>query len=143
MSGIPVEENAAYQPLTFDHYQNAAHDTAIQPLVELGVQAQAPSPAGGEWALEDGNWVYPLTGLVGEVGEVSQHLSKAIRDRQGHLSSADDMPKLERELGDVLWYLTELATRLGFSMEDIARRNLTKLADRQRRGVLGGSGDAR
>lgn len=121
--------------LTMEQYQDAAHKTAIQPQVVLFVRDDNFD--------EDGNWVYPLTGLVGEVGEVSQHVSKAIRDRKGHLSADEDLPKLEKELGDVLWYLSELATQLGLNLDRIATLNLQKLRDRQDRGVLGGSGDTR
>ena len=47
------------------------------------------------------------------------------------------------ELGDVLWYLSELCTRLEIRLEDVAARNVAKLADRASRGVLGGDGDVR
>jgi len=47
------------------------------------------------------------------------------------------------ELGDVLWYIARLAAELGASLDDVARLNLDKLADRATRGVIGGSGDHR
>jgi NTP pyrophosphatase (non-canonical NTP hydrolase) len=50
---------------------------------------------------------------------------------------------MAKELGDVLWYVAQLASELGLELEDIARENLEKLSSRQRRGVLSGSGDER
>ena len=47
------------------------------------------------------------------------------------------------ELGDVLWFVAMMAHRLGFSLEEVMRRNLGKLADRQNRGVIIGDGDKR
>jgi hypothetical protein len=43
----------------------------------------------------------------------------------------------------VLWYVAVLADYLDLSLDDIAAANLAKLAGRQSRGVLGGSGDNR
>lgn len=47
------------------------------------------------------------------------------------------------EMGDVLWYLSAIATDLGFQLYDIAERNIQKLKDRAERGVLKGDGDKR
>jgi NTP pyrophosphatase (non-canonical NTP hydrolase) len=50
---------------------------------------------------------------------------------------------MARELGDVLWYLSQLASELGLELDAIAAENLDKLLSRQRRGVLSGAGDDR
>lgn len=86
--------------------------------------------------------VYPTLGLANEAGEVAGKVKKIFRDRQGVVTDAD-REALTMELGDVLWYLSELCTRLGIRLEDVAARNIAKLADRQTRGVLHGDGDSR
>jgi NTP pyrophosphatase (non-canonical NTP hydrolase) len=50
---------------------------------------------------------------------------------------------MSKELGDVLWYVAQLASELGLDLDEIAQVNLDKLLSRQRRGVLSGSGDDR
>lgn len=85
---------------------------------------------------------YPALGLSGEAGEVAEHAKKAIRDDGGEVS-AQRREALGKELGDVLWYVAQLATELQLDLDAIAQANLDKLLSRQRRGVLSGSGDER
>ena len=88
------------------------------------------------------NPIYPTLGLCGEAGEVADKVKKVIRDRDGQFDQAvrDD---LRLELGDVLWYVAQLCTELGLSLEDVAAANLEKLASRAARNVIQGSGDRR
>ncbi|HEV7586270.1 MAG TPA: nucleoside triphosphate pyrophosphohydrolase family protein [Solirubrobacteraceae bacterium] len=85
---------------------------------------------------------YPALGLAGEAGEVAEHAKKAIRDDGGSVSE-ERRAAMSKELGDVLWYVAQLASELGLELEDVARENLEKLSSRQQRGVLSGSGDER
>ena len=85
---------------------------------------------------------YPALGLCGEAGEVAEKVKKAIRDDGGVLSD-ERRGALAAELGDVLWYVAQLATEAGLDLDEIANENLAKLLSRQDRGVLQGSGDAR
>lgn len=88
------------------------------------------------------NFVYPALGLSGEAGEVADKLKKVIRDNGGQLT--DEVRKaVAKELGDVMWYVAVLADELGYDLETIGMDNLEKLASRQSRGVLTGSGDNR
>jgi NTP pyrophosphatase (non-canonical NTP hydrolase) len=85
---------------------------------------------------------YPALGLCGEAGEVAEKVKKTLRDDGGVLSD-ERREALARELGDVLWYLSQLATEADLDLEEIAEDNLEKLLSRQERGVLRGSGDDR
>jgi NTP pyrophosphatase (non-canonical NTP hydrolase) len=86
--------------------------------------------------------VYPALGLAGEAGEVAEHAKKAVRDEGGLVGDAR-RAAISKELGDVLWYVAQLASELGLELDAIATENLEKLFSRQRRGVLSGSGDER
>lgn len=90
--------------------------------------------------------LYPVLKLAGEAGEVAEKVGKWIRDdgwSPGAEVGAARTAALVQELGDVLWYVAAVAHDLGVPLEEVARRNLDKLADRAARGVIGGSGDAR
>ena len=88
------------------------------------------------------NYIYPTLGLAGESGEVAEKIKKVLRDKGGIV---DETTKLEikKELGDVLWYVSQLSTEMGLSLEDVANENLKKLFSRLERGKLGGNGDNR
>ena len=88
------------------------------------------------------NNIYPTLGLVGEAGEVAEKVKKVIRDKKGVF---DDESKkaIKKELGDVLWYLSNLCNEFGFSFEEVALQNLEKLRLRASKGMISGSGDDR
>ena len=64
-------------------------------------------------------------GLAGEAGEVCDYLKKVVF--QGHQL---DPAKVSEELGDVLWYLANVAEAAGLSLGDIAEQNIAKLRKR-------------
>lgn len=86
--------------------------------------------------------VYPTLGLAGESGEVAEKIKKVIRDKDGVVDKKT-REEVKKELGDVLWYISQLATELGLSLNDIAQHNIKKLSSRMKRGKLRGSGDNR
>ena len=86
--------------------------------------------------------VYPTLGLVNEAGEVAGKIKKIFRDKEGVISDAD-RAALKSELGDVLWYLTQICTELDLALEEVAEQNIEKLFDRLERGVIRGEGDIR
>jgi NTP pyrophosphatase (non-canonical NTP hydrolase) len=109
--------------MTFEEYQQKSKETAIYP--EVG-----------------NNFIYPALGLVGEAGEVADKIKKIIRDDR-YIITEEKRGELEKELGDVLWYLSQLSTELNLSLDKIAKSNIEKLQSRKERGVISGSGDNR
>lgn len=85
---------------------------------------------------------YPALGLAGEAGEFADHAKKVIRDDGGEVTP-QRREAMAKELGDVLWYVAQLASELDLELEQVAQDNLDKLRSRRERGVLSGSGDER
>lgn len=104
-------------------YQTRAAETALYPNVGA-------------------NPIYPTLGLCGEAGEVADKVKKVLRDQGGTFTEAT-RSALGLELGDVLWYLAQLASELELDLDAIASANLAKLASRAERNVISGSGDHR
>lgn len=112
--------------MTLNEYQTGARTTALYP--------------------EHARIVYPALKLAGEAGEVAEKLGKLMRDEgylPGNALTDEQRSALAAELGDVLWYVANLAADLDLSLDDVAAGNLAKLASRKARGVLHGSGDER
>ena len=109
--------------MTFADYQQRSRATAVY-------------PGAGD------NLLYPTLGLCGEAGEVAEKVKKMVRDDAGVLTP-ERREALAKELGDVLWYVAQVATEADLDLEVIAAANLEKLLSRQERGVLQGSGDER
>ena len=109
--------------MNFEEYQKKSRKTAIYPNA-------------GE------NFIYPTLGLSGEAGEVAEKIKKVIRDKEGKIDS-ETREMIKKELGDVLWYVSQLATELGLELDDIAEGNIEKLYSRLERGKINGSGDNR
>ena len=88
------------------------------------------------------NAIYPTLGLVGEAGEVADKVKKILRDNKG-VFDKDSKDAIKFELGDVLWYISQLSSELGYELEEVAHANLQKLNSRKVRGKIQGSGDNR
>lgn len=86
--------------------------------------------------------VYPTLGLVNEAGELAGKVKKIFRDKGGVISE-EDRQALKYELGDVLWYMAQIATELNIDLQDVADANLEKLLSRLERGKIQGDGDYR
>lgn len=83
------------------------------------------------------NPAYMISNLTSEAGEVAGKYAKWIRD--GVL----DEEGMQKEAGDVLWQIAGLSTVMGWSLADIASKNLQKLAARKLNNSISGEGDDR
>lgn len=90
----------------------------------------------------DAQFMGMALGICGESGEIAEKFKKVVRDKNGVLSP-EDKAEIIKELGDVLWYVNAVAHLLGSSLEEVARLNNEKLASRQARDQLHGTGDNR
>lgn len=86
--------------------------------------------------------VYPAMGLAGEAGELAGAVSKILRDQNGVITD-ENIAHLKKEVGDCLWFLSEVCSDLGITLEEAAQANYDKLMDRLARNVISGSGDNR
>jgi NTP pyrophosphatase (non-canonical NTP hydrolase) len=109
--------------MNFNEYQKLARETAIY------------SGAGK-------NFAYPALGLCGEAGEVAEKIKRVVRDGRDSVTP-EEVKEISKELGDVLWYVANLAAELGLELDAIAGDNIEKLKSRRERGVLHGAGDNR
>jgi NTP pyrophosphatase (non-canonical NTP hydrolase) len=81
-------------------------------------------------------------GVAGEAGEMLDKWKKVVAIHGGVVDE-ERLTGLEKEIGDVLWYLAAFADSLGLSLGNIAEKNLAKLRSRVERGTLKGDGDDR
>ena len=109
--------------MDFNDYQTKSRKTAAYPAIGHPI-------------------IYPALGLVNEAGEVAGKIKKIFRDKGGEINEAT-REALKAELGDVLWYVAQVATELNLSLDEVAKYNILKLYDRLERGKIGGEGDNR
>lgn len=109
--------------MNFTDYQHKSRATAKYPVIGHGV-------------------IYPTLGLANEAGEVAGKIKKIFRDKNGEIN-AETREALKSELGDVLWYISQVCTELDISLDEVAEANISKLLDRQARGKIQGDGDTR
>lgn len=95
-----------------DDYQRQAGRTLI------------PTPD-AEYTAHELMLVWNAIGLAGEAGEVADHIKKGVFHRHGV-----DRDTLVKELGDVLWYVAALCTKMDVSLATVMQRNVEKLRRR-------------
>lgn len=109
--------------MDFNEYQKRAREKAVYPTLGSGV-------------------VFPTLGMLGEAGEVAEKVKKIFRDQEAIITDAT-REEIKKELGDVLWYMSQVASELDINLQEIAELNLEKISSRHERGVVKGEGDNR
>lgn len=100
---------ASEVPMDFRSYQERAGKTDRNP------------------ATDQNGMMIPLLGLAGEAGSVLAEYKKFLRDGKSHTQFHE---RFTEELGDLLWYLANVATKFGLDLHEIAERNLVKCEQR-------------
>ena len=103
--------------VTFNSYQKLTHLTAVYP--------------------PEHSMTYLALGAVGEAGELANQVKKMIRDDGSELTIGRKA-KLIDEMGDVLWYLSELCSSIEVQLEFVAVNNINKLEKRKMENDLKG-----
>jgi NTP pyrophosphatase (non-canonical NTP hydrolase) len=102
--------------------------TTRQPVVRnrgvAGVRLSTDQRPGRD---DESALLFPVIGLASETGSLVRHVKKRLRDEDAYELFSDEMAD---ELGDVLWYIANLAEKLGYQLDDIAERNLRKIRGR-------------
>lgn len=108
--------------MTLEYYQKRASETDKYPQVI--------------------NLMLFTLGLTGEAGEVADKVKKLYRDDNGELSEERRLA-IAKELGDVLWYIARIASKIDYTLEEVGRININKLAIRHNQNKIHGDGDER
>jgi NTP pyrophosphatase (non-canonical NTP hydrolase) len=99
--------------MNFDDYQKEALRTDRVP--------------GGDGADDAASLIVPMLGLAGETGQLLSEYKKHLRDGEAHRLFKD---RVAEELGDLLWYVANVASKFEISLSDIAATNLAKVKQR-------------
>lgn len=118
----PSSKDNGILDMDIELYQKFTPTTAVYPMA-------------GTRSIEEA--MYLALGLNGEAGEVAEMVKKWWRDGKINVLT------LEKELGDVMWYLSQLANCFNLDLTEVILKNRDKLVDRQNRDQLHGKGNER
>ncbi len=92
--------------------------------------------------INDSRLAFYALGISDEAGEVAGKVKKLYRDKNAVLTE-EYKKEIIKEIGDVLWYMSQMCTYLGVNLEEVAKNNLEKIKSRHARGLVSGNGDNR
>ena len=131
-----------------DEYQWKTQDTAAPYLVaakEFLASSRTASLVDTEGVTDAEKFLriaYLAGKLNGEAGEVAEEVFKAFRDDLGELTDVR-LDAITKELGDVMWYISQLCNELDLKLADVLALNIAKLQARKSISNLQGSGSDR
>jgi NTP pyrophosphatase (non-canonical NTP hydrolase) len=127
--------------LSFKQYQILSRKTAVYP--KRGRNINYPILGIIEEVSEtNAKLLEYVIGLYGASGNVSGHGKRIDRDDGGFLLP-ERIELVEKELGDILWYVSAICSEMGIKLSNVAQGNLEKLSNRKEEGTLHGQGDNR
>ena len=100
--------------MELNEYQRLANQTDQQPET-------------GNFETDPRSLLVPLLGMAGEVGELLGEHKKWLRDGDSYKLFPE---RVKEELGDLLWYLSNVTTKHGLTLEEVADFNLSKTSRR-------------
>ena len=147
LGGIAAEEEACRQKIVIEEWVK----TNTKGHMQLNEYQEKAHGTSRNTEINGSKLTYPLFGIAGETGEVFEKMKKRYRDHADGtkvtdaeiLNDKEFLKMLQKELGDVLWYIAETHTQLGLDLGETASMNIEKLYSRKDRGVITGSGDNR
>lgn len=117
----PRQSDGSTPKLSFQSF------TSMECAMELKTYQSLAAQTDRNPATDEKGMMIPLLGLAGEAGELLTEYKKFLRDGESHTQFRN---RFAEELGDLLWYLTNVATKVGLDLEEIAKRNLAKCDQR-------------
>jgi NTP pyrophosphatase (non-canonical NTP hydrolase) len=99
--------------MDFEHYQKEALRTDRVPALD-----------GSDDTL---SLIVPMLGLAGETGQLLSEYKKHLRDGEAHRLFKE---RVSEELGDLLWYIANVASKFNLTLDEIAFANLAKVKAR-------------
>lgn len=81
----------------------------------------------GRGADDAASLIVPMLGLAGETGQLLSEYKKHLRDGEAHRLFKE---RVSEELGDLLWYIANVASKFDLSLSDVAAANLAKVKQR-------------
>lgn len=119
----PMEQMDMYKPkITLEEYQEFTPTTFIVPEYQV-----------------DAVFAYLFSGLVAEAGEVAGNYAKYVR---GDFELDELRKRTFKELGDVMYFVTQLANELDYQLDDILMENKFKLHSRMKANKIKGDGES-